>query len=78
MFEVSVDGARVFRITDADQAGYARYTEVSVDLSAYADGGTHLLRFSASVYGDGITNFGLDDVRFETAAEALYLPLVAR
>ena len=67
-----------FRVTDAGRADYATYTEVSVDLGAYADGDTHLLRFSSSVFGGGITNISLDDVRLETMAEVVYLPIVVR
>ena len=63
--EVSLGGDVIFTVTDADQASYATYTYVSVDVSAYA-GGTHLLSFDSSIFGGGITSFFVDDVALDS------------
>ena len=53
---------------EADAGLYRNYTLVSLDVSAYADGGSHLLRFESTTYAnDGtgvykITNFWVDDI----------------
>jgi hypothetical protein len=65
---VSIDGTEVFSVTDADAASFPVYTEVVVDVSEFADGGTHLLSFDSSVFGGGTTNFFLDDVLLDVQA----------
>jgi len=50
--------------------GALGYTEVTVDISAYADGGSHTLEFSSqtvSTNGGG-TNFFIDDVSIASAS----------
>jgi subtilisin family serine protease len=65
-FEVSLGGDVLFSATDADTGTYATYQEVTVDVSAYADGTPNELLFSASTVDDGtaetVTNFFVDNV----------------
>ena len=66
----TMDGTEVFRATyDADQAEYDQYTLVSVDASAYADGGSHVLSFESTTTGSG--NFFVDDVSINVTAGLL-------
>lgn len=60
---VSLDGNQLFEVTQANASSYATYQEVVLDVSAYADGGAHVLRFDGVTQGVGdTTNFFLDDV----------------
>lgn len=59
---VSIDGDVVFTASGADADRYPVYTGIRVDLSAYADGQTHLLLFEANLSGVGETSFFIDDV----------------
>ena len=63
-FAVRIDGNTVFSLTPATAAAYsAAYTPVSVDISAYADGNNHTLRFEANnAASSGSTNIHLDDI----------------
>ncbi len=66
---VTMDGDEIFRSTDADAIKYGVYTQVMVDVSAYADGGTHTLRFESTTdAGDGATNFFVDLVEITSEA----------
>jgi subtilisin family serine protease len=61
--EASIDGAAIFSATEADADSYVSYERVSLDVSAYADGGSHHLRFESTTNaGAGTTNFFVDDV----------------
>jgi hypothetical protein len=52
---VSMDGTPIFTVNDSNAGQYsAGYTQVTLDVSSYADGGSHDLRFSGAVVGDGI------------------------
>lgn len=42
---VLVDGTNLFEVTHNDQSTYSVYRAVSIDISAYADGSSHTLRF---------------------------------
>lgn len=65
-FVVTVDGATVFMVSDAEMEDYPDYTHVEVDVSEYADGAAHTVRFESDHPGheeEGlITNFFLDKV----------------
>ncbi len=64
---VLIDGDELFSVTEADAPAYATYQEVTVDVSAYADGGTHTLRFeSVTQAGASATNFFVDLVSIST------------
>ncbi len=59
---VRMDGMEVFRAEETT-TGYGTYAEVTVDASAYADGGAHeLVFFSSTDAGAAVTNFFVDDV----------------
>jgi subtilisin family serine protease len=62
---VSLGGTEIFSVTDADAGDYPTYTEVVIDVSAFA-GGTHELSFDSSVFGGGTTNFFIDDVALDS------------
>jgi hypothetical protein len=61
--EVNIDGNQVW-VTDATDpaCGVLGYRQVTIDVSAYADGGAHTLEFNSEVFGTGNTNFFVDDV----------------
>jgi uncharacterized repeat protein (TIGR01451 family) len=66
--DVTLDGDVVFSATQAHAGSYPDYTWVERDVSAYADGGVHTLRFAA--YENGlahgtVTSFFVDDVTLE-------------
>ncbi|MEN8218495.1 MAG: hypothetical protein ABFS56_19430 [Pseudomonadota bacterium] len=46
--QVSLDDDPIFSVTEADVADYSDYTQVAVDISAYADDGDHHLGFDGS------------------------------
>lgn len=69
---VSIDGNVLFTVTEADAPAYSTYTLVALNVSAYANGGAHTVRFfSTTNAGAGPLNFFVDDVRLD-AAGALY------
>jgi len=57
-----IDGNVVFSTLTGNPAYTGGYTLVQVDVSAYADGGSHLLRLDSTCIGGGTTNFSVDDV----------------
>lgn len=62
VFAVELDDETVFMVTDIAQPEYEGYQVVDVDVSAFADGETHTLRFVAEFPGTLLTNFFLDEV----------------
>ncbi len=57
-----IDGNVVWSEIEGN-AAYVTYALVTVDISAYGDGGSHLLRFESSITGvPGGSNFFIDDV----------------
>lgn len=63
---VLMDGNELFRVTKADQPSYLLYTIVSLDVRAYANNATHMLRFESTTQPGGVTNFAVDDVEIAT------------
>lgn len=63
-FNVRIDGNTIFTLTPATASAYhAGYTRVALDVSAYADGNNHTLRFeSYNADAPGSTDILLDDV----------------
>ncbi|HPO16066.1 MAG TPA: M4 family metallopeptidase [Candidatus Hydrogenedentes bacterium] len=60
---IRVDDTTVFRVTKANADTYHRYALVSIDLSNYADGASHLLWFRGYTdAGPGPLNFFVDDL----------------
>ncbi len=65
---VSLDDTVLWRVTAADAIGYPVYSEVRIDVSAFADGFAHVLRFDAVTQGGlGVTNIFVDDVALNDA-----------
>jgi hypothetical protein len=56
-----VDDTPVFAVLENDAAYRGGYREVTVDVSAFADGAAHVIAFASTTYG-GLTNFNLDTV----------------
>jgi len=63
--EVLIDGTQVF-VTDGSSplCGNLGYTQQTVDVTAFADGGTHTLEFHSEIFAvnEGGSNFFVDDV----------------
>jgi hypothetical protein len=69
--QVKIDGTTVQTITEPSSAE-SGYTQRTVDVSAYADGATHSLRFEYSrPEGAASDNFTLDDVSLLTPTQTL-------
>jgi subtilisin family serine protease len=66
VFTVKIDDDEVFALTGATNSAYrSGWTAVAIDISAYADGNVHTLRFEQSNQaGPPYTNIYLDDVNF--------------
>jgi len=75
-FDVLIDGTPVFSLTPATAGAYnAGYTLASVDISTYADGNSHTLRFqSNNAAASGSTNIQLDDINIvdNIAADTIF------
>lgn len=67
-FEVEIDGANQKTIFSDDAAFAAGYTMDMIDISAFADGGTHNLLFRGGHSASGSTNFNLDDISLTITA----------
>jgi hypothetical protein len=61
-FRVVVDATQVFEVFAGDPTFADGYVPVVVDLSAFADGGVHLLIFEGRQTTGIPTNFSLDDI----------------
>lgn len=69
-FNVKIDGTTIFTLTPATAAPFnAGYTQATVNISAFANGGTHTLRFEASnAAAAGSTNIHVDDIAIVSLA----------
>lgn len=62
---VLIDGTNLFEVTHSDASTYDVYRAVSIDISAYADGGSHTLRFDSHTEPTGTNrtlDFFIDDI----------------
>ncbi len=59
---VSLDGNAVFAVNGSEQADYAGWTQIMLDVSAYGDGGAHTLHFDSYNDARSYTSFFIDDV----------------
>jgi hypothetical protein len=59
---VMIDSTTIITYTGADAPSFPVYTEAVHDLSQFANGASHQVRFESTTYGNGITNFMVDDV----------------
>ncbi len=64
VIRAQVDGNTVFSALESDTTYANDYTQVSVDISSYADGGTHTIEIASST--TATTNFNVDDVSVAT------------
>lgn len=73
-----LDGHPVFEATHNDAARYATYAPVIIDVSAFADGAAHVLRFESTIDAGAVTNFFVDDVRLQVRRFLwpLFLPAI--
>jgi subtilisin len=60
--QISIDNQPIFGVTEADAAKYPEYTQITTDITAYADNQLHQLRFDANVIGGGAMRFFVDEV----------------
>lgn len=61
--EVNIDGTQEYVILGNDAScGVVGYVQQSLDISAYADGGSHSIEFHSEIFGTAVTNFFVDDV----------------
>jgi hypothetical protein len=60
--EVLIDDMQLFIATAEDEGMYEDYTLVTMDVTAFADGGVHTLVIQSSTEGDEVTNILVDDV----------------
>ncbi len=67
--EATMDGNQVWRAdaTNAICGTTSPYAQISVDVSAFVDGGSHTLAFHSITQGSSTTNFFIDDVDLTTA-----------
>ncbi len=71
---VRMDGNELFRAEETT-TGYSTYAEVSLDVTAYANGLTHqLVFFSSTDAGSAVTNFFVDDVAITVTTEVCQVP----
>jgi hypothetical protein len=66
---VTVDGNQLAQYGVHDATDFSTYTKTILDLSDYADGGMHTIRFECSVSGAPVTSFRIDDVSLNICAE---------
>lgn len=59
---VSLDRAVLFTVLESDVGKYHPWTEVTIDISPFADGQSHLLSFDSTVTGPMMSNFFVDAV----------------
>ena len=60
-----VDDGVVFELSAADGAIYSDYAQVLVDVGDFADGAVHQLSMLGVTYGDGVSNFFVDNVSLQ-------------
>ena len=64
---VLMDDSMVFQVAEGTGPYTDGYVPVAVDVSSFADGGTHALRFESVSGYPGITSFSVDDVQITVA-----------
>jgi len=66
---VQLGGNTIFS-TDASSTAYTAYTEVTIDVTAYANGGTHTLLMTGQQTTTTTTNFNVDDITITVPGSA--------
>ncbi len=70
--KVKIDGNEVFSVLEGASAYEAGYVPVTVDLSPYTDGNSHIVLFESSITGSPqSTSFVVDDVSIRCAPSTL-------
>jgi len=69
--QVQIDGDVVYLLYEG-QTIYYPYTQITLDISSYADGGNHTILFSSEIFGPTTSNFFVDDI--ELIAEPVETP----
>ena len=72
--EVQIDGNTIATFLE-NTPGYGTYTQVILDVSAYADGNSHTLRFYSEIFGPVTTNFFVDDVELIVIPATVPVPI---
>jgi hypothetical protein len=72
---VMMDGTEIYSVIEGNPLYAGAYYLTGLDLSAYADGGSHEVSFQAAAEGPGATDFNLDDVSI-TCGTGTALPIV--
>ncbi len=65
---VSLDGIGIFTVIENQMGEYHPWVEVTVDITPFADGGAHLLRFDSTTTGPFRSNFYVDAVEITVEA----------
>ena len=64
--EVKIDENTLFTVNQSQITQYTNFTEVSVNISAYANGQNHNLKFQGSINGGSpILNFFVDEIKMD-------------
>ena len=61
IFDVTIDGYKVFSTDVTKKGAYLKYTPVTIDVSQFANDSVHTVKFLSQTYGQ-VVNFNLDDV----------------
>ena len=69
--DVLMDGDVLASYDASDFDEFGQYTLVTLDASAYADGGEHTLRFESTTLAGPVVNFFLDDVSIISTGPAI-------
>jgi len=77
IFTAKIDGAPVFSANATQKNSYLSYTLVSMDVSSFANGGSHTISFGATTTGQNVT-FNLDDVALLSSPNKIPNPLTPK
>lgn len=67
--DVMIDGTTLWSTYgNSPECDAVGYRQVTLDVSAFADGGAHLLEFNSEIQGTDVTNFFVDDVMLVAGA----------
>ncbi|NNF62543.1 MAG: hypothetical protein HKN06_14625, partial [Gammaproteobacteria bacterium] len=73
--QATIDGVEVYRFDSGDPGCFGgSYATANADITAFADGGPHDLRFYSEAYGVGTSRFLLDQVTLDGTPPGARLP----
>ena len=64
----AIDDIELFRVLESDMPDYTGWTEVEIDITAFADGAAHVIKFASSVTGPFRSNFYVDSIDIASAS----------